>query len=908
MVSLLSLNPASGAGNIEDLKAIPIKDIWDKYSGLPLKRKGKELAGRCNRHGTDSDPSLLINTEKNSFFCHGCQKGGDGIKLAEWLLACDFKAVLTRLVQDFQIDVSGPKQPGKKIAATYDYLDLEGKLLYQSVRMDPKDFRQRQPDGKGGWVWNLKGIEPVPYKLPNMLSAMECGETVYIVEGEKDVGNLAALGITATCNSGGAGKWTEVHSKHFLPGTEVVILPDNDSPGQKHATLVAKQLVNRACRVKVLSLPGLVQFHTSKGTGLNNGADVSDWLAMGHSKEELLQLVSKADYWSLDSEPEGGGEIIPADQDRYAEWKALYKKAGFTVDRWGRLCQVKATKDGTEEKPLASFVARILREITRDNGQDEETKIVFEIDGLLPDGRKLPSRLISAAEFPTMNWPLKAWGADALVLAGISTKDALRVAIQSTGRGARRDRLYCHTGWRKIGEKWCYLHAGGAIGSEGVQVDLSEGGLNLERYRLPDTKPDISEVAPVVLKMLEVAPRKVTLPLLALVFLAPMCDLLRRSNCEPTFLVWLYGHTGERKSSLAALFLSFFGNFGRDKLPANFKDSRNMTEKLAFLLKDNLLVVDDFHPVANAKDRTDMTGKAQALLRSYGDRAGRGRMNADTSLKTAYVPRGLALITGEDMADIGESGAARMLSLEIPRGGVALDILSECQEQAANLPGVMRGYLEWLLDKMDAVEDVRKTFIDLRREAQSRGHGRLSEIEAWLIMGMISGMSYLTEIGGITGREREAIVGETWAVIKELAAEQAEAVQMAKPAERFINALREMMTAGAVQVIRVSDFEGGANKDDRRFIGWQDTNFFYLVSGLTYKAVQHYFRDQGIELGVSEITILKHLESEGYIEPSVTRSGKTERTRLKKIEGEPRRVIYLYKSRLQIEREKILRE
>ncbi|MBP2642504.1 MAG: hypothetical protein H6Q67_391 [Firmicutes bacterium] len=610
---------------------------------------------------------------------------------------------------------------------------------------------------------------------------------------------------------------------------------------------------------------------------------------------ELEQLVNSAGRYTPEE------NLVQDDNsDKYAEWRELYKNTGFTVDRWGRLCQIKATKDGSEERPLALFVARILREVVRDNGQDEDVKIIFEIDGQLPSGKTLPARMVPASEFPSMNWPLKAWGADALVLAGAVVKDALRVAIQMTGRGVQKDRIYCHSGWRRIGGKWAYLHAGGAIGSDGLHVDLSEGGQNLTRYRLPEVTPDLKEAGKSVLRLLEVADHKVTLPLMATVFLSPMCELLRLAGCDPTFLVWLYGYTGQRKSSLAAVFLSFFGTFTRDHLPGNFKDSRNMTEKIAFLLKDSLFVCDDYHPVASSRDRIEMTGKAQALLRAYGDRAARGRMSADLTLKKSYVPRGMAIITGEDLPDAGESGAARMLAVEIPRGGVNLEILSECQERAKALPGFMRGYIEWLSGRMGQTEELRNTFHELRKAAQSGSHGRLPEIVAWLTLGIRSWADFLESTESINVNQREAIIKETWDILQLLAADQAEQVKVAKPSERFITALREMMTSGAVQASALHNMDDYIGKDDRRFIGWQDVNYLYLLPGLTYKAVQQYYRDQGRELGVTEVILLKHLEADQYIE-TITRNGKVERSRLKKIEGEARRVIFLYKSRLGLE-------
>jgi hypothetical protein len=86
----------------------------------------------------------------------------------------------------------------RKIAATYDYHDPDGKFVFQAVRYEPKDFSQRRPDGNGGWIWNLRGVETVLYRLPEVLEAARSGGTVYVVEGEKDADRLASLGRTGT--------------------------------------------------------------------------------------------------------------------------------------------------------------------------------------------------------------------------------------------------------------------------------------------------------------------------------------------------------------------------------------------------------------------------------------------------------------------------------------------------------------------------------------------------------------------------------------------------------------------------------------------------------------------------------------------------------------------------------------
>jgi uncharacterized protein (DUF927 family) len=181
--------------------------------------------------------------------------------------------------------LSGNRAARARIAETYDYTDESGHVLYQSVRMEPKGFKQRKPDGKGGWVWSIKDVRLVLYRLLDLLK--HSTETVFICEGEKDVHSLEALGLLATCNPMGAGKWRPEYSE-AVRDRSVVILPDNDPPtdedgkphykGQKHAASVATDLLRVGCEVRIVEVP--------------EGKDVSDWLGAGGTLEKLHGLAS----------------------------------------------------------------------------------------------------------------------------------------------------------------------------------------------------------------------------------------------------------------------------------------------------------------------------------------------------------------------------------------------------------------------------------------------------------------------------------------------------------------------------------------------------------------------------------------------------------------------------------------
>jgi hypothetical protein len=117
----------------------------------------------------------------------------------------------------------------RQIVAEYGYHDENGVLLFQCVRYEPKDFRQRAPKGSD-WEWKLNGVRRVLYRLPELLKAGP-SELVFIVEGEKDVDRLRSIGLVATCNVGGAGKWKPEYNEH-LRGRRIAVIPDNDEQGR----------------------------------------------------------------------------------------------------------------------------------------------------------------------------------------------------------------------------------------------------------------------------------------------------------------------------------------------------------------------------------------------------------------------------------------------------------------------------------------------------------------------------------------------------------------------------------------------------------------------------------------------------------------------------------------------------
>jgi hypothetical protein len=138
-----------------------------------------------------------------------------------------------------------------KIIERYAYRGLDGQVVYEAVRLEPKGFRQRRLGPGGEWIWNLQGVAPLLYRLPEVVAAVAAGDPVWIAEGERDVHALEQAGLVATTNSGGAGKFPAAMAKH-LAGADVTIVQDKDDPGRAHARDVAAKLRGVAKSVRIV--------------------------------------------------------------------------------------------------------------------------------------------------------------------------------------------------------------------------------------------------------------------------------------------------------------------------------------------------------------------------------------------------------------------------------------------------------------------------------------------------------------------------------------------------------------------------------------------------------------------------------------------------------------------------------
>ncbi|MBB3176253.1 hypothetical protein FHW64_000636 [Variovorax sp. Sphag1AA] len=221
--------------------------------------------------------SMSVDLIKGTWFDNERGIGGGVLDLIVHRGEADTKAQAVRWMEREGIKLPEESEQQPRLVKTYPYLDEDGQVLFEVCRFHPKTFKQRRPNGRGGCTWGVKGVRQVPYRLPHLVAKPDA--QVFVVEGEKDADALAAIGLVATCNAGGANKWRDELTPHFS-GRHVVVLPDNDDAGREHARLVTGKLRGVAAEVRTLELPGL----PPKG-------DVSDWLEAGGTADALLRLV-----------------------------------------------------------------------------------------------------------------------------------------------------------------------------------------------------------------------------------------------------------------------------------------------------------------------------------------------------------------------------------------------------------------------------------------------------------------------------------------------------------------------------------------------------------------------------------------------------------------------------------------
>lgn len=322
------------------MSTVPSQET-ENFLGLldGVRRAGSGWVARCPCRNDDSNPSLSVGQGADGRVLVTCHRGMScnveeicaavGLNVADLMPKKDefdngfrpeSRPVPTPKKPEPKQVISKPAEPPKKqtLVATYDYTDENGVLLFQKLRYVDEDgkktFRQRKPDGNGGWEYSLGDVPKVLYNLPAVMSAKKYNASIWVVEGEKDADTLIDAGFIATTMPGGAGKWLDIHTEP-LTGNVVEIVADNDEVGLRHALDVQKKLNDAGCDAQVWVCP--------------SHKDITDHLSAGKSIEDLMPYEDYAEANPPQVSDDGFNEVevstAPLDEEASPEGLALLK-------------------------------------------------------------------------------------------------------------------------------------------------------------------------------------------------------------------------------------------------------------------------------------------------------------------------------------------------------------------------------------------------------------------------------------------------------------------------------------------------------------------------------------------------------------------------------------------------------
>ena len=256
-------------------------------TGKSIGKSGSGYSSCCPAHD-DKEPSLSIN------------EGHEGKILLHCFAGCSVESICNSLglgISDLFESNLSVNPPLKR--TVYSYRDEQGQELYRKIRIEPghngkdKSFYLERTDEIGQIVQSLQNCRRVLYHLPEVIKGIAGGNQIFLVEGEKDADTLAGYGLIATSSSESL-KWSNEFTE-MLKEADVILLYDIDKTGIQRKDLLCKYLYTKVKRLRVVDLPGL-EYQDS------HGQDVSDWLAMGHTSAELLEITDKTSDYSLPRE------------------------------------------------------------------------------------------------------------------------------------------------------------------------------------------------------------------------------------------------------------------------------------------------------------------------------------------------------------------------------------------------------------------------------------------------------------------------------------------------------------------------------------------------------------------------------------------------------------------------------
>ena len=815
----LGFDPASAQREMEHRKQTDMLDEAAKYFASQLWSKAGEparnyLLGRGFTEKTLREAGWGFCKSDRGLHVH-LQKANADLDIAKKL------GLIRADGLDFTANGDGAKaSPDGYIMHPHTW---NGKTTYFSARalkpIDPNDKSRNLP-GDRQVYWALMPGDP----------------NLIIVEGQSDAESLRQLGRSALALCG-VGNLSAQEIERVQKRRVVYLALDNDLHKTKLTAAEQDKIRKRKANVthRLCEALGALTMIVADLPA----KDMNEWLQNGLTLQVLEKHLSSSKPW-LDILIDQSRSLSPVELDetlqtitrhittlpdtlrsRYSS--LVEKKLAISKRDLKTLMNQREEENGYLDSEirerrlhfkgdaLGNFWARISHELMVDDGLNPPT-VRYSIEGGLASGQALQPVQVEARAFDKLDWIPDSWGMRPIITLPPGKSYLLARAIQEVSmESVQREKLYTFTGWHDCDGERGFLTASGWLGEDGLndQVRVDLGSNNLRHYALPKEECDPEEAVRTTLEFLQLGPRKVTAPLWAAMYAAPLTSL-RPLNA----VLSVYGTTQSGKSTLAHLALTHFGTGfvqGRDyHAPIDWTSTVTAIEAAMFLAKDVPLVIDDFAPqFSSLAEARAMHKKGHHVVRSVGNRSARGRSRADLSQQNTRFPRSLVIMTAENPL-IGQSIVGRMLYVGVEPGDIlpiagsnTEDKLTDLQNKAQQgfLAQAMKLYLQYLAENWERIAKEYPARVDkaaqFARQAGSL-QNRLPDAYGVLAAAQELALRCFEDLQLISWKDVDEMIRENNQALLALIQNQAEQVAAESPVRKFFTALASLLVEGKV--------------------------------------------------------------------------------------------------------------
>ena len=524
-------------------------------------------------------------------------------------------------------------------------------------------------------------------------------------------------------------------------------------------------------------------------------------------------------------------------------------------------------KEGEKEIISNALIIAVKQyELKREDETDSDIEIIAITT---PEGEVLPNIKVNIKQIDSGNWITNSsWGLKVIFELPIQKGKQIK-CMKDLGKNIEKETIYQYIGFTDIEGVMTFLHTGGAIGiDEDIKVDL--GDENLNRFTLTNKEFDIKDTLKKTLECEDVAPKRISLPILALTFMSVLTSLFKDIGIALGFLTWVQGPQHCLKTSMVTAIASHFGFFDKNHTPMSFLDGIPSAKEKASKLKDCLCICDDYFPSANKQEAQDMKKFAEMLISLSADGMSGSRSKSNGEMRKTNRANGQIIVTGEMFPDLSQSRMSRVLFINVKEGDIRSKELKNIQTHQEELQYTMKEFIKYEIGNIEKFKvDIKTIFVQKVEEARKKVISRTADMLTGLYVGYAMLMEFALVNGVITAEQKEEMLKEAWNILIKLGEEQNKLVETNSPIQMFLSSIELLTNAEKLTVFDYTSAKFMKQQDVMKegFVGFYDeeNNVNLVYPDLLYKALKNFYNEQGITFPWNKSTMCKELFNQGYL-------------------------------------------